>query len=154
MEGHVRHPSGRRLSVGTCTSHRDGLSFCFAEYEELKRLLPEMVRFEPTWEELELYKDGGVAIIDQWVCSHARYSGRSARLVLTARCVCLSLYNGLCAGGCRDGPRGCLRGEGQAQLTACAMAGHPGPLSESLAAVLWAPGFRGGCELGSAACLR
>uniref|UniRef100_A0A671DMJ8 GDP-fucose protein O-fucosyltransferase 2 n=1 Tax=Rhinolophus ferrumequinum TaxID=59479 RepID=A0A671DMJ8_RHIFE len=40
------------------------------EYEELKRLLPEMVRFEPT-EELELYKDGGVAIIDQWVCSHA-----------------------------------------------------------------------------------
>ncbi|KAF6385353.1 protein O-fucosyltransferase 2 [Rhinolophus ferrumequinum] len=43
------------------------------EYEELKRLLPEMVRFEPTWEELELYKDGGVAIIDQWVCSHARF---------------------------------------------------------------------------------
>ncbi|KAM8816553.1 GDP-fucose protein O-fucosyltransferase 2 isoform 2-T2 [Rhynchonycteris naso] len=43
------------------------------EYEELKNLLPEMVRFEPTWEELELYKDGGVAIIDQWVCSHARF---------------------------------------------------------------------------------
>nr|KAF6379904.1 protein O-fucosyltransferase 2 [Myotis myotis] len=43
------------------------------EYEELKRLLPEMVRFEPTWEELELYKDGGVAIIDQWVCAHARF---------------------------------------------------------------------------------
>nr|XP_012299734.1 GDP-fucose protein O-fucosyltransferase 2 isoform X2 [Aotus nancymaae] len=42
------------------------------EYEELKKLLPEMVRFEPTWEELELYKDGGVAIIDQWICSHAR----------------------------------------------------------------------------------
>ena len=33
-----------------------------------------MVRFEPTWEELELYKDGGVAIIDQWICSHARCS--------------------------------------------------------------------------------
>jgi hypothetical protein len=31
-----------------------------------------MVRFEPTWEELELYKDGGIAIIDQWICSHAR----------------------------------------------------------------------------------
>ncbi|EHB10473.1 GDP-fucose protein O-fucosyltransferase 2 [Heterocephalus glaber] len=42
------------------------------EQEELKRLLPEMVRFEPTWEELELYKDGGVAIIDQWICTHAR----------------------------------------------------------------------------------
>ncbi|XP_054569595.1 GDP-fucose protein O-fucosyltransferase 2 isoform X2 [Eptesicus fuscus] len=43
------------------------------EYEELKKLLPEMVRFEPTWEELELFKDGGVAIIDQWVCAHARF---------------------------------------------------------------------------------
>ncbi|KFO28080.1 GDP-fucose protein O-fucosyltransferase 2 [Fukomys damarensis] len=42
------------------------------EQEELKRLLPEMVRFEPTWEELELFKDGGVAIIDQWICAHAR----------------------------------------------------------------------------------
>lgn len=31
-----------------------------------------MVRFEPTWGELELYKDGGVAIVDQWVCAHAR----------------------------------------------------------------------------------
>ncbi|CAJ0965035.1 unnamed protein product [Ranitomeya imitator] len=41
--------------------------------EELRRLIPEMVRFEPTWEELELYKDGGVAIIDQWICAHARY---------------------------------------------------------------------------------
>ncbi|XP_056670534.1 GDP-fucose protein O-fucosyltransferase 2 isoform X1 [Monodelphis domestica] len=45
------------------------------EAEELKRLLPEMVRFEPTWEELELYKDGGVAIIDQWICTHARPPG-------------------------------------------------------------------------------
>ncbi|XP_023094396.1 GDP-fucose protein O-fucosyltransferase 2 [Felis catus] len=43
------------------------------EHEELRRLLPEMVRFEPTWEELELYRDGGVAIIDQWICSHARF---------------------------------------------------------------------------------
>ncbi|XP_047574161.1 GDP-fucose protein O-fucosyltransferase 2 isoform X2 [Lutra lutra] len=43
------------------------------EHEELRRLLPEMVRFEPTWEELELYRDGGVAIIDQWICAHARF---------------------------------------------------------------------------------
>ncbi|GAB1295266.1 GDP-fucose protein O-fucosyltransferase 2 [Apodemus speciosus] len=43
------------------------------EQEELRKLLPEMVRFEPTWEELELYKDGGVAIIDQWICAHARF---------------------------------------------------------------------------------
>ncbi|XP_073502661.1 GDP-fucose protein O-fucosyltransferase 2 isoform X2 [Phyllobates terribilis] len=43
------------------------------DLEELRKLIPEMVRFEPTWEELELYKDGGVAIIDQWICAHARY---------------------------------------------------------------------------------
>ncbi|KAG9348720.1 hypothetical protein JZ751_029037 [Albula glossodonta] len=29
-------------------------------------MLPEMMRFEPTWEDLELLKDGGVAIIDQY----------------------------------------------------------------------------------------
>lgn len=34
------------------------------EYEELKKLLFEMVRFEFMWEELEFYKDGGVVIID------------------------------------------------------------------------------------------
>ncbi|XP_061089395.1 GDP-fucose protein O-fucosyltransferase 2 isoform X2 [Conger conger] len=43
------------------------------ELEELKRMLPETVRFEPTWEDVELLKDGGVAIIDQWICVHARY---------------------------------------------------------------------------------
>ncbi|XP_071779234.1 GDP-fucose protein O-fucosyltransferase 2 [Centroberyx gerrardi] len=43
------------------------------ELEDLKRMLPEMVRFEPTWEDLELLKDGGVAIIDQWICAHARF---------------------------------------------------------------------------------
>lgn len=32
-----------------------------------------MVRFEPSSEDLELLKDGGVAIIDQWICAHARY---------------------------------------------------------------------------------
>uniref|UniRef100_A0A8C9AVP9 GDP-fucose protein O-fucosyltransferase 2 n=1 Tax=Prolemur simus TaxID=1328070 RepID=A0A8C9AVP9_PROSS len=51
------------------------------EHEELKKLLPEMVRFEPTWEELELYKDGGVAIIDQWICAHARCGSSSAGLL-------------------------------------------------------------------------
>ncbi|XP_075463263.1 GDP-fucose protein O-fucosyltransferase 2 isoform X3 [Ascaphus truei] len=43
------------------------------DLEELRKLIPEMVRFDPTWEELELYKDGGVAIIDQWICAHARH---------------------------------------------------------------------------------
>lgn len=48
------------------------VSFPFPEVELLKKLLPEMVRFEPSWEELELYKDGGLAVIDQWICAHAR----------------------------------------------------------------------------------
>ncbi|KFQ17253.1 GDP-fucose protein O-fucosyltransferase 2, partial [Merops nubicus] len=43
------------------------------EIQLLKKLLPEMVRFEPSWEELALYKDGGLAVIDQWICAHARY---------------------------------------------------------------------------------
>lgn len=43
-----------------------------SEVAELKKLLPEMVRFEPAWQEVQLYKDGGVAIIDQWICAHAR----------------------------------------------------------------------------------
>ncbi|XP_006008222.1 GDP-fucose protein O-fucosyltransferase 2 [Latimeria chalumnae] len=43
------------------------------DLSELRKLLPEMVCFEPTWEELELFKDGGIAIIDQWICAHARY---------------------------------------------------------------------------------
>ena len=44
----------------------------FVESKELRRLLPDMVRFEPSTEDLELFKDGGVAIIDQWICAHAR----------------------------------------------------------------------------------
>uniref|UniRef100_A0A670XXS5 GDP-fucose protein O-fucosyltransferase 2 n=1 Tax=Pseudonaja textilis TaxID=8673 RepID=A0A670XXS5_PSETE len=50
------------------------------EVEQLKALLPEMVRFEPTWEEIDLYKDGGIAIIDQWICAHARYRSLSLSL--------------------------------------------------------------------------
>lgn len=48
------------------------LGFVPSEIELLKKLLPEMVRFEPSWKELELYKDGGLAVIDQWICAHAR----------------------------------------------------------------------------------
>lgn len=44
-----------------------------ADLKELTRLLPEMVRFQPSSEDLDLLKDGGVAIIDQWICAHARY---------------------------------------------------------------------------------
>ncbi|XP_061169362.1 GDP-fucose protein O-fucosyltransferase 2-like [Saccostrea echinata] len=54
------------------------------EYEEFKSHLKDfqVYRFEPTAEELQTYKDGGVAIIDQWIACHARYFiGSSASTV-------------------------------------------------------------------------
>lgn len=46
----------------------------FSEYEELKGYLKEydVYHYMPTKEILQTYKDGGVAIIDQWICAHAR----------------------------------------------------------------------------------
>lgn len=73
-----------------------------AEYEELKKLLPEMMRFEPTWEELELYKDGGVAIIDQWVCAHARCLVAEGASVALRRSSCLQELTGRASGGLCD----------------------------------------------------
>ncbi|XP_043280500.1 GDP-fucose protein O-fucosyltransferase 2 isoform X2 [Venturia canescens] len=45
------------------------------EYEALKNLLHdyEVYRYVPTEIEKKKFKDGGVAIIDQIICSHARY---------------------------------------------------------------------------------
>ncbi|XP_069790343.1 GDP-fucose protein O-fucosyltransferase 2 isoform X2 [Narcine bancroftii] len=43
------------------------------DLKEMRSLLPKMIRFEPSREELQLYKDGGIAIIDQWICAHARF---------------------------------------------------------------------------------
>ncbi|XP_071100851.1 GDP-fucose protein O-fucosyltransferase 2-like [Haliotis cracherodii] len=45
------------------------------EFDEVKNLLSgyEVYRFRPSKEILEKYMDGGVAIIDQWICAHARY---------------------------------------------------------------------------------
>lgn len=57
-----------------------------------------MVRFEPTWEELELYKDGGVAIIDQWVCSHARCSARGAFGFNGSTCASVLVQGSVCWG--------------------------------------------------------
>lgn len=44
------------------------------EFEEFKGRLPgyRVERFDPGREKLQRYKDGGVAIIDQIICSHAR----------------------------------------------------------------------------------
>ena len=45
-----------------------------SEIAELKKLLKDynVQNFKPTKEVLETYMDGGVAIIDQWICAHAR----------------------------------------------------------------------------------
>ncbi|KAK2173863.1 hypothetical protein NP493_845g01010 [Ridgeia piscesae] len=45
------------------------------ELDELRRELKgvTVTRFERTKEALNEYKDGGIAIIEQWICAHARY---------------------------------------------------------------------------------
>lgn len=44
------------------------------EADEFKIHLKDykVFQYEPTEIQLEKYKDGGVAIIDQWICAHAR----------------------------------------------------------------------------------
>jgi len=61
-----------------------------ATKEEFKELIKnikdiKVVRYEPTEEELELFKDGGVAIIDQSICSHAKYFIGSRESTFTFR---------------------------------------------------------------------
>ncbi len=45
------------------------------EFNNLKIYLKsyKILRYNPNSSELELYKDGGIAIIDQIICSHALY---------------------------------------------------------------------------------
>uniref|UniRef100_G3MS55 GDP-fucose protein O-fucosyltransferase 2 n=2 Tax=Amblyomma TaxID=6942 RepID=G3MS55_AMBMU len=43
------------------------------EFKTLKTYLPEAVRFEPSNEVREQLKDGGLAIVDQWIAAHARF---------------------------------------------------------------------------------
>ncbi|XP_054927441.1 GDP-fucose protein O-fucosyltransferase 2 isoform X1 [Dermacentor andersoni] len=42
------------------------------EFQALKTYLPEAVRFEPSKELRKELKDGGLAIVDQWIAAHAR----------------------------------------------------------------------------------
>ncbi|XP_015925104.2 GDP-fucose protein O-fucosyltransferase 2 isoform X2 [Parasteatoda tepidariorum] len=44
-----------------------------SEFDELKKIIPEIKRFVPSKELHQDILDGGVAIIDQWICAHARY---------------------------------------------------------------------------------
>ncbi|XP_032671936.1 GDP-fucose protein O-fucosyltransferase 2 isoform X2 [Odontomachus brunneus] len=45
------------------------------EFERLEWYLAryKVMRYVPSWSEIKRFKDGGVAIIDQIICSHARY---------------------------------------------------------------------------------
>ncbi|XP_059139533.1 GDP-fucose protein O-fucosyltransferase 2-like [Physella acuta] len=45
------------------------------EYNELKGYLKDyqVYRYQPSMENRLKYKDGGAAIVDQWICAHARY---------------------------------------------------------------------------------
>lgn len=43
------------------------------EMDELKKLVPQMVMYRPTSAVEKRLKKGGVAIVDQIICSHARY---------------------------------------------------------------------------------
>ena len=45
-----------------------------SEFEELKRELKgvTVLRLDRTQKMLDQYKDGGIAIIEQWICAHAR----------------------------------------------------------------------------------
>ena len=49
-------------------------SVCFysTEIKYLKERLP-LVKYEPSRSVLKKYGDGGVAIIDQWICAHGKY---------------------------------------------------------------------------------
>ncbi len=46
-----------------------------SEVEDLKGDLSayKVVQYLAPYNILDKYKDGGVAIIDQWICAHARY---------------------------------------------------------------------------------
>ena len=67
--------STKVLAVLPEINHADSFFyFPFSEFEEFKGYFKkaEVFKFEPTKELLEKYKDGGVAIIDQWIAAHAR----------------------------------------------------------------------------------
>jgi peptide-O-fucosyltransferase len=54
------------------------LNSTVAEVEQLRRVLPDTItlsQYRPTVAMINKYKDGGVSIVDQWICAHARYRG-------------------------------------------------------------------------------
>lgn len=46
-----------------------------SEFQTLKSYIPEAVRYESDLQLKKKVKDGGLAIIDQWIAAHARFVG-------------------------------------------------------------------------------
>lgn len=57
-----------------CSRECSSVVYFCPEITKLKELLKDynVYNFKPTQDILEKYMDGGVAIIDQWICAHAR----------------------------------------------------------------------------------
>lgn len=50
----------------------------------------EVFWYKPTSSDIDRYGDGGIAIIDQWILSHAKYKG-----IILFECDCKCLYLGI-----------------------------------------------------------
>ena len=86
------------------------------EKEQLRQMVDGLVWFEPTLDQLHLYMDGGVAIIDQWIAAHGRhfvgtgYSTFSFRIREDRQLMGFSkesTFNSLCGGDGEEEGRGC-----------------------------------------------
>jgi len=60
--------------ISVAINHINFTSFVvlLIDIKYLQKKLP-IVKYTPSNEILEKYGDGGVAIIDQWICAHAQY---------------------------------------------------------------------------------
>ena len=64
-----------------------------SEKEELKKMVEGLVWYRPRKEELARYGSGGVAIIDQWIASHAQYFiGKTLLTLWPAACWLLPMF--------------------------------------------------------------
>ncbi|KAG8197124.1 hypothetical protein JTE90_011287 [Oedothorax gibbosus] len=60
----------KRLNLETLFVATDALQ---SEFEELQRYIPNAKRFLPNNKELKDILDGGVAVVDQWICAHSKF---------------------------------------------------------------------------------
>ena len=82
-----------------------------SELAELKRFIPTMEHYTPTSKRLAELLDGGVAIVEQWICANARHFIGTDPSTFTfrinedrelMRMPASSTFNGFCADGYKD----------------------------------------------------